>query len=112
MTPRLKTRATKTNPSKNFRLRRMPQINILRRANSAAEFNFVSDLLQHDLKRPEHGQQIEKIVIPQMRDAEHVPLHRALSVGEDGAKSRAHFLDDFGGLNARRSIDRGHRVRR
>src|SRR4029077_10541330 len=93
-------------------LGRMPQINVLRGANAAAELDFVTNFLQHDFESPKHGHEVKKIVIPQMSDTKHVALHRALSIGKDGAESRAHFLDDLRGLDPRRGVDGGHGVRR
>src|SRR5579862_7077353 len=89
----------------------MPQINGLRGANTAAEFDFVADFLQCDLQASEHGDEVEKIVIPEVSDAKHLALHRTLTIGKYGAKSGAHFLDYLGGLNSRRGVDGSHSVR-
>src|SRR5580704_15893945 len=81
---------------------RMPQIHSLGGAHPAAELDLVADFLQRDFEASEHGHQVQKIVIPKMSDAEHLALHRPLPIGKNGAESRAHFLDDFGGFDPRR----------
>jgi len=54
----------------------------------------------------------QEIVIPEMRQPEHVTLHRALAVRDDHAKTAAHFLNDFGRLDSHRRVDCRHRIRR
>ena len=88
----------------------MPQIYILRGAHAAAQFHLVANFLQRDFQSSEHRQQIEKIEIAQVRQAEHLALHRTLAIGEDRAEASAHILDDFGGPNSRGPIDCGHRI--
>jgi len=90
----------------------MPRIRVLRRANTAAELDFVADILQHDFEAAKHGHEVQEIVIPQMRDAKHVAFHRALPIGENDAEPRAHLLDYLGGLDSRRSVDGRHGVGR
>ena len=88
----------------------MPEVHILRRAYAAAQLDLVAHFLQSDFQTSEHRQQIEKIEIAQVRQAEHLALHRTLAIGEDRAESRAHILNDFGGPNPHGPVDCGHRI--
>ena len=52
----------------------------------------------------DHREQIGEIEIAQVRDAENLPLHGALAVGDDGAEAVAEFLDDDAGIHARGAL--------
>ena len=52
-------------------------------------------------------EQIRKIEITQVRDAEDLPFHRALAVGDDRAETAAEFLHDDAGIEAARGLDGG-----
>src|SRR5262249_3238974 len=78
-------------------------------AYARAEFHRVAVGVQNDFQARYDCEQIGEIEIAEMCDAENLPLHRALAVGDDRAEPIAEFLDDDARIEALRRAHGGHR---
>ncbi len=70
------------------------------------------DLGQHVFERAQNADRVEIVVVPNVRDAEQLAFHLALSVGDDRIKAFAELLHDLAGVDPVRRADRGQRGRR
>jgi len=75
-------------------------INFLRRAQSRSQFHATPNLEQDLLQRADRSDGIQAIVITKMRDAEELPLHLSLAIGDYGAKVVAECLHDIAGIDS------------
>src|SRR5438445_725114 len=74
-------------------------VNPLHGGDTRAEPDRMAVRFQDDLQLGDHREQVGEIEIAEMRDAKNLALHRALSVGDDGAEAVAEFLDDDAGIH-------------
>ena len=69
-------------------------VDFLDSRHAAAVFHRHAVGFENDFEARHHGEQIREIEIAQVRDAEDLPLHGALAIGDDGAEASAKFLHD------------------
>src|SRR5581483_3973365 len=84
-------------------------VHALHRCDALAELHRNSVRVQDQLQLRHNREQVGKIEVPEMRDAENLPLHRSLTVGDDRAKAVAELLHDHSRIHALRRFDGGHR---
>src|ERR1039457_4620162 len=75
---------------------------VLYRRHAGPEFHWNSVGRQNDFEFRDHSKQIRKVEIAQVRDAENLPLHRSLTVGDDGPEAIPKFLHDHFGIHTLR----------
>src|SRR5450755_663653 len=99
-------------PRRQYRLG-TPSINLLRCPHPGAVLHTLArNLRQHMLKRAQDTDGIEIVVIPNVSDAEQLPLHLALPIGDHGIERLAKLLHDLAGIDSLRRTDRRQRRRR
>src|ERR1039458_6998139 len=84
-------------------------INVLDRGDPGSKLHRVAVGVQDDLELRNHCEQIREIEVAQMRDAEDLPLHGALPVGDHGAETVAKLFHDYARIHAGRRFHGGHR---
>src|ERR1700746_2177128 len=88
-------------------LRGQLRVDYLGRSESRAQFYFSSDFHQHMLKRADDGDGVQIVVKAKVGDAEKLPFHLALPVGDDCAETAAQFFGNLAGVDPiRRSYGR------
>ena len=50
--------------------------------------------LKDNFETGDHGKQVGEIEVAEVRDAEDLPLHRSLTIGDDRSEAALEFLDD------------------
>src|SRR3954468_8042562 len=116
--------STRTSTSKSLRSRSSPRSergsvtrtrtgsapgeDVLGRGDGGAALDRIAHGLERQLERREAADDVERVVVAEMADPEHLALQRTLSGREDDPVVRAHARDELVSVDALRRPDRGH----